>query len=608
MDAERQNVSQLQEKCADLEKRLKELGSVKSSLQKNLDEIQKEKNLDNKEREVREDDLYSKMDLLTSESNRLQDELQAKASLITSLTEEKARLLATVTSLEEKHKKSAQAAVELQQQCDLLKEQLELLRKEKGLLQEEKDASVMQKSQEQLDREQSTKKVQELQDKLTEEVKEKNKLSNTLKDVEEMLEQERKYLQESNKELDEMKTIFKLIEKENEESVKEKETQIVELTFAYEELRNKGSEEKKNLEEKSKELEQVKVQLQKSQEKNEEMKEEHERELDKVKFELQDSNNDCSLLREEIKELKQKPTEGTSEFKWSREKKKLLHQLKEHEVLLNQAKQSREKVLDEMAQAHVQKISLESKVTRASKDLAAREEEIKHLKTKVSEQNNEIQKLKDKAPKGKPTSDDLAGKEEEINGLKEEVLKLREELQQWKAVAEEKKKAAEKTLATNLKLVNKLEKLNQEKGSKLPDTGLTTTETNSNEVLSTPKSSRLNIVQTVSNNENPVSPLAKSLSSLDIKSLPVSTATMTATMPSMTTRDFQPKAAPLIQNERDAMSQGVATRRGIPQPKKRAGEQGILFLRTFIHVIHLLVYSFIISLIYLQICQRQVNR
>ncbi|KAL9973126.1 hypothetical protein ACROYT_G019542 [Oculina patagonica] len=581
LNAERQNVNDLQEKCTELEEKLKELGNVNTSLQKNLGEFEKEKKLDNEEREVMEDDLYSKVDLLRSESNRLQDELKVKASTITSLTEEKAKLLISVASSEKKQVESAEAVAELQQQCDMLREQLEQLRTEKGLLQEEKDASVMQKGQEQLNLEHSVKKVQELEEKLKEDVKEKNKLSNTLKDVEGMLEQERKCLEVKTKELHEMKTILKLADKENEESVKEKETKVVELTFAYEDLRNKLNEEGKNFEEKCKELEQVKVQLKKVQEKSEEMKEDYERELDKIKFEFQDANNDCAFLREEIKELKQKSTEDATQFKWTREKKKLLHQLEESKLMLNQAKQSKEKIDDELAQANVKVITLESKAVRASRELAAGLEEIKQLKTQVSEQNSEIEKLKANADKEKPASDDITQKEEEIGGLRKEVNKLQKELKEWKAVADEKKKAAEKTLATNLKLVNKLEKLSREKGSELASTGLATVGKNPNELLSTPKPSRVNMVQAVGKNEIPVSPLAKSLSSLDIKSLPASTATVT-TQPattqeslSTTTRDCLPQGVPLALNKRDTEQLGVATRQSVPKLKKRAGEQAI---------------------------------
>lgn len=564
-------MSQLQEKCSRLEEKLKELRNVNSSLQKNLNEIQKEKKLDNEEREVREDDLYSKVDLLRSESDRLEEELKAKEALIISLTDEKAKLLITVASLEEKLGKSAQVVAELQQQCDLTREQFESLRIEKGHLQEEKDASVMQKSQEKLLLENSAKKLRELEEKLQEEVKEKNKLLDSLKDMERMLEQEREYLKIKTKELDEMKTILKLADKENEESVKEKETRVVELTFAYEELRNKLIEEGKKLEEKCKELEQVKKQFKQVQEKSEEIKEDYERELDRVKFELKDSNNDCKLLQEENKDLKHNSARGTDQFELIQENKKLLFQLEESKLRFNQAKRRKEELESELDQANLKVISLESKGNSAGA------EDIKRLKTQVSELNNEIQKWKGKANKQQTDREDITGKDKEINDLRSEVCKLQEEVKKWKALANEKSKAAEKNL-------EKLEKLNREKDSEFPSTERATVGKSSNE-LNKPNSSRVNEVKTVSNAGILLSPLAKSLSNLDIKSLPSSSAA--AAQPA-TTRETSSRAAkdsqPQAQNDKDTEAQGVATGRGIAKPsgavdsKKRAGEQGMFFV------------------------------
>lgn len=592
MEEERQNVSQLQEKCNGLERRLKELEHVNSSLQKNLGEIQKETKIDNQEREVREDGLYSKVDLLHSESSRLKEELQSKDSLIASLTDEKEKLLITVASLEEKVRVSAQAMKELQQQCDLMREQLESLKMEKGILEEEKDTSVMQKSQEKIHSEMVVKKVRELEDKLEGGVKEKNELSNTMKEIEGMLEEQTKCLEEKCKELAEMKTIMKLADKDNEDSVKEKETKLVELTFAYEDLMNKFNNEGKKLEEKCKELEQVKKQLKQAQEKSEEMKEDFERELDRMKFDLHDSNRDCSLLRDENKDLKQNSTGGADQFEWTREKKKLLHQLEESKLRINQAKRSQEKIQGELSQANLKLIYLESK--RNSTGGGA--EEIKRLKTQVSELNNEIQKWKAKADKEKTARDNITRKEEEINGLRSEVCKLQEEVKEWKAVADEKKKVAEKTLATNVKLVNKLEKLNREKDSVSPSTGNAAVGNSAHGLLSPLKPSRVNLLQAVSNTGILLSPLAKSLSNLDIKSQPVSTAPVTTQVTStITAENTQPQAVPpnesrAIHEGRDTKVQGMTTRRGIPKPsgtesKKRAGQQGTNLLCNYMYFV-----------------------
>ena len=559
-------MSQLQEKCSRLEEKLKELSNVNSSLQKNLSEIQKEKKIDNEEREVREDDLYSKVDLLKSESDKLEEESKSKEVLITSLTEEKAKLILTVTSLQEKLEKSAQVVAELHQQCDLTREQFESLRIENGHLQEEKDASLMQKSQEKLLQENSAKKLRELEKKLQEEVKDKNKLADSLEDMERMLAEERECLKKKTKELAEMKTILKLADKESEEAVKEKEAKVVELTFAYEELRNKLIEEGKKLEEKCKELGQVKKQLKQVQEKSEEMKEDYERELDRTKFELKDSNNDCKLLQEENEGLKHNSTRGADQVELIQENKKLLFQLEESKLRFNHAKRRKEELESELDQANLKVISLESKGNSAGS------EEVKRLKNQVCELNNEIQKWKGKANKEQTDREDITRKDREINELRREVCKLQEEVKKLKAQAKEKSKAAEKDPGNP-------ENLYREKDSESPGTELGTVGKNSKE-LNEPNSSRVNEMKTVINARVLLSPLARSLSNLDIKSLPVSSAakaaqpSTTKEAPSRTTKDSQP----LTQYNKDTEAQGVATGRRTVDSKKRAGEEGMFFV------------------------------
>ena len=564
-------MTQLQEKCSRLEEKLKELGNINASLQKNLSEIQKEKKLDSEEREVREDDLYSKVDVLKSESDKLEEELKAKEVLIASLTEEKAKLIITVRSVEEKLEKSAQVVAELQQQCDLTRDQFESLRIEKGHLQEEKDASLMQKSEEKFLLDKSAKKLRELEEKLQEEVRDKNKLADSLKDMQRTLAEERECVKVKSKELAEMKTILKLADKENEESVKEKETRVVELTFAYEELRNKLIEEGKKSEEKCKELELVKKQLKQVQEKSEEIKEDYERELDRVKFELKDSNNDCKLLQEENEGLKHNSTRGTDQVELVQENKKLLFQLEESKLRFNHAKRRKEELESELDQANLKVISLESKGKSAGA------EEIKRLKNQVSELNNEIQKWKGKASKDQADRENITRKDQEINDLRREVCKLQEELKKLKAQARERSKAAEANLENP-------ETRYREKDSESLSAELGTVGNSSNK-LTKPSFSRVNEVKAVSNNGILLSPLAKSLSHLDIKSLPMSSAK--AGQPT-TTKETSPRTAkdsqPLTQNDKDTEAQGVATGRVITKPsgvvdsKKRPGEQGMIFV------------------------------
>ena len=255
MNEERLNVSHLKEKCNGLESRMKELEDVNSSLRKDLGRIREEKKL---ETEGREEALSHKVDFLRSESTKLEEKLQTKESLVLGLMDERNELSMTVASLGEELSKSAQVVTELQQQCDYMKEQLENLREEKGRLEQEKDASMMQ---EKFYTEISVKKVRELEVKLGKEAKEKKELSNIVEEMRGILEKEQNCLKEKNQELAEVKRLLQLAVKENEESIKDKKTNLVELKFSYKDLKNKLDKTEKNFEEKCKELKQVKEQL-----------------------------------------------------------------------------------------------------------------------------------------------------------------------------------------------------------------------------------------------------------------------------------------------------------------------------------------------------------
>ena len=547
--------------------------------------------------------MHSKVDTLRSESEKLKETLKTRESVIASLSDEKVQLLTTVETLEEKLRKSAQTVAELQQKCDLMSEKLQSLRAEKGVLEQEKDVSVLQNTQEKLNLENSAKKVKELQERLGIELKDKKELLNAVNEMEGLLKQEQNCVEKKSKELAEMETMLKLADAENAELVKEKEAKVVELTFAYEDLRDKLEKERKTLEDKCKELEKAKKKVEQAQEKVEEMKEEHEGELDRMKFELRDANNDCALLKGENEQLKRNSTEGGDQTTWNREKKKLLHQLEESKIRFNQAKSSKEKLEKELTAANLKVISLESNATDAdgdeikrlqarvddlnqelqkwkgiannkekaaleNKEISAKSEEIKRLQTRVSELNQELQKWKGIANNKQKASLANSGKNTEIESLKVKVRGLQEELEKYKALADEKRKTADKTLATNLKLVSKIEKLEKQgKNQNIAstNTGSAAAQTHTQGMTSPPKRSRVNVMQAVSNT-GILSPLAKSLASLDIKSQNTA-ATTTA------------EARPAEQGA------GVSVRRGIPKlseavdSKKRAGEQGMSSVR-----------------------------
>lgn len=548
--------------------------------------------------QVIEDDLHNKVDSLRSESETLKGTLQAKDSVITALSDEKTKLVATVESLEENLAKSAQAVTELQQKCDLMCEKMESLRAEKGVLEQEKDVSVLQKTQEKLNLENSAKKVKELQEKLDDEKKDKKELLNAVSEMEELFKHERKCVEKKSKELADMETLLKFADADNGEALKEKEAKIVELTFAYEDLRDKLDKEGKALEEKCKELEKMKAELRQAQEKTEEVKEEYEGELDRLKFELRDSNSDYALLKGENEQLKSSSTGNADQTAWNREKKKLLHQLEESKIRFNQAKSSQEKLEKELSAVKLKVISLESKGKPAegdeikrlqvrvneltqevkkwkeianskkaiveNKENSAKMEETKRLQARVSELNQELQKWKNIANSKEKSPRGNSDKDAEIQRLQTKLCKLQEDLEKTKALADEKRKAADKTLATNLKLVSKIEKL--EKQGK--HGGTPTIKESSSAEESTkgpnnaPKPSRANLTQAANDDPGILSPLAKSLANLEIKSLNSAT-TATGT-------------------RADEQREGVATRRSIPKPseavdtKKRAGEPGML--------------------------------
>ena len=554
------------------------------------------------------------------------------------MTEEKAKLLATTEVLEEKLRNSSQAMTELQQKCDLMSEQLDTLKVEKGALEKEKDVSVLQNTQEKMHLENSAKKVQELQEKLDKEERNKKELLQVADEMEGLLKEQKAHAEQKSRELVEVEKMLKLGEAREEK-----------LTFAYEDLRGKLEKLEKEFKQKCKELTQAKEELKQAQERSEGLKEEYEAELDQVKFELRDSNSDCALLKGENEELKRGSTGGNDQSAWNKEKKKLLHQLEESKIRFNQAKSSQERLEKELNQAKLKVISLESKGN------SAEAEEIKRLQTRVSELNQELQKWKGIANKEKANSSrkELSAKADEIKRLQSRISELNQELLKWKAVAnnkektdvstnkdaeikrlqeklselqeqleksralaDEKRKTADKTLATNLKLVSKIEKLTRGKESPQNNpTDESSPKEGASDERASPSSAgplrpRVSVKQAALN-PGVFSPLAKSMASLDIKSLNTA-ATVTAEnrpeasssttqvttaaavsaqpvavrtserRPSRGERDTVASAVPQIEKEKGSSHgiMGVAARRGIPKPsesmdsKKRPGELG----------------------------------
>ncbi|XP_068751937.1 centromere protein F-like isoform X2 [Montipora capricornis] len=585
LEEERQNVTRLQEHCKGLEKRAMELEHANSCLQKNLVEVQSRHKSDGEEREVIEDDLHSRVSLLRSESEKLKETLETRDATVTALSDEKARLLETVKTLEEKLSASVQTVTELQQKCDWMNEKLETLRTEKSVLEKEKDVSVLQKTQGKLNLENFVKKVKELQGKLENEKKAKEEFAKAVNEMEQLVKNEQKCVDSKNKELADMEAMFKLADAESEAAMKEKEGKIVELTFAYEGLRDKLEKERKALEEKCKELENLKRESKQVQERAEEMKEMYEAELDRVKFEIRDSNNDCALLRGENEQLKRTANGSVNPTMWEREKKKLLHQLEEAKIRLNQAKSSQEKLEAELSAANVKVLSVESKRKTAeaeeikrlqasvselskelqkwkdianNKDKAAvenNENEIKRLQARVTELSHELQKWKNIANKKQLGLN--SGKGAEVQELHLQLRKLQEELERAKALADEKQKTADKTLATNLKLASKVEKLEKERkqqSGSLTNSENVVEEKNAQYSWSPPK---------LPSKTGALTPLARSLASLEIKALNTVAAVTDDTRPG------------------DEVA-GVSTGKAIPtmsvafDSKKRTGEKSAL--------------------------------
>ena len=555
------------------------------------------------------------------------------------MTEEKAKLLATTEVLEEKLRNSNQAVTELQQKCDLMSEQLDALKVEKGALEKEKDVSVLQNTQEKMHLENSAKKVQELQEKLDKEESNKKELLQVADEMEGLLKEQKAHAEKKSRELAEVEKMLKLGEAREEK-----------LTFAYEDLRGKLEKLEEEFKQKCKELTQAKEELKQAQERSEGLKEEYEAELDQLKFELRDSNSDCALLKGENEQLKRGSTGGNDQSAWNKEKKKLLHQLEESKIRFNQAKSSQERLEKELNQAKLKVISLESKgnsaeaeeikrlQTRVSelnqelqkwkgiankekanssrKELSAKADEIKRLQSRISELNQELLKWKAVA-NNKEKTDVSTNKDAEIKRLQEKLSELQEQLEKSKALADEKRKAADKTLATNLKLVSKIEKLTRGKESPQNNpTDESSPKEGASDERASPSSAgplrpRVSVKQAALN-PGVFSPLAKSMASLDIKSLntaatvaaenrseasssttQVTTASAVSAQPvavrtserrsSRGERETVASAVPQIEKEKGSSHgiMGVATRRGIPKPsesmdnKKRPGELGM---------------------------------
>ena len=427
--------------------------------------------------------MYSKLELLQSETEALKSNLGSRDATVSALSEEKTKLLVTIKSLEDKLSVSTQTVRDLQQKCEWMNEKLETLRVEKSALEKEKDGFVLRKSQEKMNLEHFMKKLQELQDKLDKESKMKEKSMEAVNEMEKILEKEKKSVEKKSKEIAEMEAMFKLADEMHEGTIKEKEGKIVELTFAYEDLRNKLEKQKKALEKTCEEFGSVKKQLKQAEERAEEMKEMYEGELDRVKFELRDSNNDCALLRGENEDLKRTADENLNHTSWETEKKKLLHQLEEAKMKLNQ-------------------------------------------------------------PKG--------------THLEAEVRRLEEELEKTRVLAAEKQKTANETLATNLRLVRKIEKL--EKHGQQHGQQQGSTRTNSGNAVEANGTQRSQSPPKLSNNVGVFTPLAKSLAGLGLKTL--------NTVPPVTD-----DARPDDKSGRLASGRGLPTIPEAADSKKRAGEK-----------------------------------
>lgn len=76
-----------------------------------------------------------------------------------------------------------------------------------------------------------------------------------------IFEKEQNCFKEKNQELVEVKRLLQFVVKENEEFIKDKKMNLVELMFLYKDLKSKFDKMEKNFEEKCKELKQVKEQF-----------------------------------------------------------------------------------------------------------------------------------------------------------------------------------------------------------------------------------------------------------------------------------------------------------------------------------------------------------
>lgn len=128
--------------------------------------------------------MYSKLELLQSETEALKSNLGSRDATVSALSEEKTKLLGTIKSLEDKLSVSTQTVRDLQQKCEWMNEKLETLRGEKSALEKEKDGFVLRKSQEKMNLEHFMKKMQELQDKLDKESKLKEKSMEAVNEME----------------------------------------------------------------------------------------------------------------------------------------------------------------------------------------------------------------------------------------------------------------------------------------------------------------------------------------------------------------------------------------------------------------------------------------
>ena len=494
LQEERKRVTVLQENCAELQEKLHQRENCNLLLQKKLDELQNEQKLDSKERETREDDLYSTVDSLRSKSEKLQEEVQTEKSVIRGLANEKAELLAKVETLEEQLKESIRVASDLQQECDVLKEKLEGLKKDNDRLLKENDATLVSKSEEKLNFEDANRKLQELREGLEKEVKEKRELSIIITELE--------------------NTLDGIINK------------------------------RKDLEEKLKQAE----------EKMAEMSESHQVELESVKFTLYRAESECIALQEENEDLKRSLTGRTERQGWNNEKNCLLQELEEVKMRYDKASKERENLEGEMHKLNIKVMSLEDS-SASAKDAAA---EIESLKIKVKKLSEELEKEKNRADE----------KEKEANEMLESSFQL---VKKHKKIVREKE-----SLESRFKIA--CEKLNSMKAAMSREEQ---DEHSSNCSKQSSTASEVSLPKTTSSTiNNPavlLSPLARSLSNLEIKSVETVTSVMTGKSKQETsdTSQMTCQSSSVITPPQETESSKVTRRErvvnssNLPQPRKR---------------------------------------